>query len=231
MDLLADALNNVRTTMDYILMEVEAASMATSCIAYSTDDVNTSDHHPLTASISYDACSSDQDSSPPSFKRIDWIGAEKNGDLALFLDEIRSKLEALYSRLYNDVEDINSNIQHVADILKETADCLLSREQLKKWRDDTLSCLCAQSQRARSKWKNAGSPKVGPLFEENNRLCRAVRKRVRWCAAKSEHLRVQRRDRLFVTHDHRRFMTPQRKMARCSSYLLTERLFGTLRYC
>lgn len=42
------------------------------------------------------------------------------------------------------------------------------------------------------------------------------RKRVRWCAAKSEHVRVQRRDRLFATQDHRQYMTPQRKKARCS---------------
>ena len=129
-------------------MDVEAASMTTSCVTHSMDDLNTSDHLPLTASIAYDVCPGGQDSSPPSFKRIDWIGAEKNGDFALFSDEIRNKLEPLYSRVYDDVEDINSNIQHVADILKETADHMLPCVQPKKkrkWRDDALSSLCAQS--------------------------------------------------------------------------------------
>ena len=90
-------------------------------------------------------CPDGQDSScPPSFKRIDWIGAEKNGDLALFFDEIRNKLEPFYSRVYDAVEDINCNIQQVADILKETGNCLLpcvQPKKKKKWRDDTLSCL------------------------------------------------------------------------------------------
>ena len=69
---------NVRTTVDYILMDVEAASMATSCITHSMDGLNTSDHLPLTASISYDACHGGQDSSFPCFRRIERISAEKN---------------------------------------------------------------------------------------------------------------------------------------------------------
>ena len=144
-------------------------------------DLNTSAHLPLTASIWYNACPSDQDSSTSSFKRIDWI-AKKNGDLGLFSNEIRNKLEPLYSRVYDDVEGINSNIQKVADILRAAGNCLLPCVQPmkeKKWRDDTFSCSCTQSQRARTTWKNAGSPTEGPLFETNNRLRRAVRKRVR----------------------------------------------------
>ena len=47
----------------------------------------------------------------------------------------------------------------------------------------------------------------GPLFEDEGRLHRAVRK------AWSERLRMQRRDRMFAARDGRRFRTPQR---RCS---------------
>ena len=39
-------------------------------------------------------------------------------------------------------------------------------------------------------WKDADSPAEGPLYDEKNRLQCVVRKRVRWCAAKSERLRV-----------------------------------------
>ena len=56
---------NVRVIVDYIFMDIEAASMATSCVTHFMDDLNTSDHLPLTASISYDACPGGQDSSPP----------------------------------------------------------------------------------------------------------------------------------------------------------------------
>ena len=92
----------------------------------------------------------------------------------------------------------------MATILKETADHLLpcvEQRMKRKWRDDTLRCLCAQSRKPHLVWKDAGSPAEGPLFDEKNRLRSAIRKRVRWCAAKSERLRVQRRDRLFATRD------------------------------
>ena len=65
-------------------------------------------------------------------------------------------------------------------------------------------------------WKDAGSPSEGPLFEEKGRLRRAVRKRVRFCAARSERLRMQRRDRMFAAGDGRRFKSPQRRKSRCA---------------
>ena len=49
-----------------------------------------------------------------------------------------------------------------------------------------------------------------------------MRKRIRWCAAKSERLRVQRRDRLFAHQNGRRFRTPQRKKSRCSKLIVGE---------
>ena len=58
-------------------------------------------------------------------KKIDWVGAEKNGDLAAFSAEVTSRLEPLYSNVYGDAESIDSEIELVASILKETADQLL----------------------------------------------------------------------------------------------------------
>ena len=52
-------------------------------------------------------------------------------------------------------------------------------------------------------WKSAGSPTKGLLFEEKSRLQSAVRKRIRWCAARDERLRYQRRNKLFATQDSR----------------------------
>ena len=49
---------------------------------------------------------------------------------------------------------------------------------------------------------------IGPLFNEKSRLRSAVRKRVRWCAARDEHLRHQRREKLFINRENRRFAIP-----------------------
>ena len=90
---------------------------------------------------------------------------------------------------------------------KKLLPCVQPRRRT-RWRDDTLSCLFAQSRAARVAWKG---PSEGPLFEEKGRLHRAVRKRVRFCAARSERLRMQRRDRMFAAGDGRRFKSPQRR--------------------
>lgn len=142
---------DVKTTVDYILMDVEAASMMTSCHTHPMEDLNTSDHLPLTVSLSYDVCSESCYGSSPgncSFKKIDWLSAEKNGDLAAFSAEITARLEPLYSRVYDDAESTSGEIELVASILKETADRLLPSiepRRKKKWKDDILSCLCAKS--------------------------------------------------------------------------------------
>ena len=58
---------DVKATVDYILMDVEAASMMTSCCTHPMEDLNTSDHLPLTMSLSYDACSDRLLSPAPSY--------------------------------------------------------------------------------------------------------------------------------------------------------------------
>lgn len=43
----------MRSSVDYVLMDVDAASMLLSCYTHPMDDFNTSDHLPLTASLKY----------------------------------------------------------------------------------------------------------------------------------------------------------------------------------
>ena len=58
----------VRTTVDYILMDVGAACMVDSSHAHHMDDLNTSDHLPLTVSLSYDVCSNTQSGNNDTFE-------------------------------------------------------------------------------------------------------------------------------------------------------------------
>ena len=73
-----------------------------------------------------------------------------------------------------------------------------------------LTTLCSQSRMARSKWKEAGSPCDGSLYEEKCKLRQAVRGRVRFCAAQRERSRISRRGRMFETKDNARFHLPGR---------------------
>ena len=76
--------------MDYILMDVGAACIMDSCHTHHMDDLNTSDHLPLTVSLSYDVCSNTQSGNNDTLrcKRIDWVEAEKSGALDKFASEI-----------------------------------------------------------------------------------------------------------------------------------------------
>ena len=42
-----------RTTVDYVFMNMEAASMITVCVTHDMEDLNTSDHLPITVSLVY----------------------------------------------------------------------------------------------------------------------------------------------------------------------------------
>ena len=134
-------------------------------------------------------------------KRIDWVEAEKSGSLDKFASEIRTRIEPLPTRVHDNGEVISNDIEQVAGLLIDTAEMILPCVQPRrrtKWRDEVLNCLCVQSLQARAAWRDAESREEGPLSEEKNRLWRAMRKRVRWCAARSKRLRVQKRDRCLL---------------------------------
>ena len=78
------------------------------------------------------------------------------------------------------------------------------REKTQKWKDPTFTAVCAKSKMACRIWREAGSPREGPLYDEKCCLRRTVRKRVRFCDAQAENRRIQKRDK-----DH--FQLPQSK--------------------
>ena len=94
---------DVRTTVDYILMDVEAASMMVSCRTHPMEDLNTSDHLPLTVHLSYDACSISQKESRGTFRqrRIDWDEARRSGALDVFMSEVQGRLAPLLIGVYD----------------------------------------------------------------------------------------------------------------------------------
>ena len=66
------------------------------------------------------------------------------------------------------VQDVDQELKYVARVLCDAAEKTLPLIQPRKpqrWKDDTLTALCAQSRSARRAWKDAGCPSEGPLFE------------------------------------------------------------------
>ena len=63
--------DDVRTTVDYILADVEATSLMSDCFILPMDDLNTSDHLPLLVDMMYAPCQEEHMKGAVS-QRIDW---------------------------------------------------------------------------------------------------------------------------------------------------------------
>ena len=168
---------DVQTTVDYILMNVESASMTTSCVTHESSDLNTCDHFPLTVSLIYSTVpmqdASENQNAMPS--RIDWAEAERCGAVLAFSAEIGHKLEPLFSNLYDDPSQIETEIEQLSrlrvyfkNVLVEY--CPVFSQRLAGGGVMTLTGLCAKSRQARLEWKRAGCPTKGSLHLEKNRL-------------------------------------------------------------
>ena len=157
---------DVRTTVDYILMDVEAASMVVSCRTLPMEDLNTSDHLPLTVGLYCCAYSGSQNEGMGRQLRIDWDEARRREALDMFASKVQVRLAPLLVGVYDDSGQMSREIEFVAGLLIDAAEKLLPHVQPRRktrWRDDTLSCLCTQSRAARAAWKEAGRPGEGPL--------------------------------------------------------------------
>ena len=196
--------------MDYILADEEATSMLSCCQTRSMEDLNTSDHLPFMAEMMHAAVPADAPAPLPT--RIDWKLAISSDQINAYQEAISKHLGRLASNSYDNVEEIEKELQFVSNLLCDAALHNLPHVQPSKrqhWRDTTLASLCAQSSQAWRVWKEAGSPGVGPLYEEKCCLRRAVRKCIRFCSAQAENRRIQKRDSMFVSKDKRRFRLPQ----------------------
>ena len=116
--------------------------------------------------------------------------------------EVQSRTAPFLNSTCDKAQQVDDEMRHVAWLLAEAAEKTLPQVQGRRtstYRDNMLSCLCAQSRAAHKAWREAGCPSDGPLYEEKGQLRRAVRRKVRFCAAAVEHSRIQRREKMFAS--------------------------------
>ena len=107
-------------------MDVAATSMLVSCHTHPMDNLNTSDHLPITVSLVCDA--SESNGSSQTCKRIDWAEDERSGALNLFTSEVQARLQPLLigPGKYDIVEEISREVEQVTRLLTTSAEELLS---------------------------------------------------------------------------------------------------------
>ena len=112
-----------------------------------------SDYLPITACLMYEGCPVDQSCNVSRQLKVDWAQARRSGLLDVFEAEVQAGLAPLLNNVYEDIEQLDEEIDLVARMLVDAAERQLSLvlpKRPRKWRDNTLSCLCAQSRAARS---------------------------------------------------------------------------------
>ena len=167
------------TTIDYILTDVEASSCTEQCWTHEDDDLNQSDHLPVSVKLSCNVTT--QPVQDHNWIRIDWTKAVKSGALTSFQETLKDRLKPFLGQTHSDVEQLDDEIKHVASLIKDAAGTILPLHKAKRanrFKDRTLSQLCAKSKVAWEAWKNGARPCEGPLYEAKCSTRKEVKKRI-----------------------------------------------------
>lgn len=153
-----------RTVVDYILMDASLCSSVEKCFTHQHHDLNFSDHLPISISINADVA---KKASIPSQLKINWVKATENGTLHDYIQDVSAHIRPLVTAEFQTTAELDSQISHVAEILKHAAARFLPKAGQKKskqyFKDDQLRLLCKSRRRA---WNSSGRPPVGELYDE-----------------------------------------------------------------
>ena len=201
---------DTRTTIDYIMLDVSAASVLESCGTLEDDDLNTSDRLPQLVQLEFLCKPND---SPVLVSCV----------LHTYQSEISTHVTPFLGRCHESIDCLNEEVEMMVNNIKSVAEMTLPTIQPSKkgkkshfFKDSTLKHLCEHSKCAWREWHDAGRPKSGPLFETKKGFRREIRKRINLCAAIDERKRTRRRKRMFKQKDNRCFRAPHKLKARCS---------------
>ena len=172
------------TIVDYILADIEASSCIDRCQIHEEADLNSSDHLPLSVTLSWHIPT--QFAKDSNCTRIDWAKAEASGALQTFQNEIKETLSPYIGQLRGNLEQIDSEIKLVAWLITDATLPHSKPNKACKFRDRTLSQLCAKSKEAWRAWCDSGRPLSEPLCEAKCSLRSQVRQRIKVCAAIEE---------------------------------------------
>ena len=200
------------TTVDYIFADNVTAEYINSCYIHDHHALNSSDHLPISCEfliphqVLYDG---HRGKAKP---KINWEKAVSSGKCTIYHEYISQEVTKVLDASYSNVEEINQDIMYVSRSIQEAALSTLplhkpAKKQKKWYSDNTLSNLCKQKKEAWDKWKEAGSPREGVLYEQKKALRDEVRKRIKICRANEERKRIEKIDHDFRNKHPSRFRT------------------------
>ena len=122
--------DDTHTTADYVLMDVDAASIMSSCMVHEVACLNTSDHLPISVTVEVPIyCTENTDDNSA---RIDWTKAELSSATVSFQAAVSEIVNQLIGSMHDSIDSINEEIQlvtkHIVNAAKQTLPCVKPRK-------------------------------------------------------------------------------------------------------
>ena len=148
--------------------------------------------------------------------KVNWKKSVEGGLIPRYTQSMSDTLSPLLSRRFQSVSELSNEIVSVSKVLTQAAAKHLSstrhhRKTKPFIKDSELRSLRKQSRRAWERWRSAGRPREGTLYEEKRDTKKRVRQYVARCRAREE--RIQARDTLFRENDRTRFRSSNPRTA------------------
>ena len=118
------------TTVDYILISSALASSVNSCKTLAHAPLNVSDHLPISVTIC--AMYTQSIRCEPSPSTINWSKASEDGSVEHYSRQVRCAIAPLLHNTLLSINEVDTEIEHVAGVLKDAALDRLPQIKLKK---------------------------------------------------------------------------------------------------
>ena len=193
--------------MDYIIGNVNAASLLHHCFTHPQAPLNSSDHLPITAVLNLDIPST-YNTDTDVIQQVNWHKARESSALG----DYQNRVNPLLGKPYENPDSLDKEFNEVTSkILQAALECLPCRKPPKKrakwYQDNTLGRLAIEKKAAWDRWKAGGRPLSGPLFDEKSRS-RAEFGRLSFCQRK----RLRIFDKRFKETNPYRFRLPKKRV-------------------
>ena len=200
-----------RQTNDYILMDAVHAFQVISCCTHECHPLNSSDHLPLSISVSLSPISSKPSTHAPP--KLNWRAGDQS--VAVYSEAVGDIIRPNLGKTYDSVDDLNTEILKVTKAILLAASSTIPTKKRKKptklfSKDPELKRISSQCKAAWRKWKSARSPTEGEKLEEKKRLKRQCANK---CRANLERKFWEKREMLFKTKNPKRFKTPSNNIS------------------
>ena len=203
-----------RTRIDYIFLDASLAHSVAKCYTHGHHCLNLSDHLPISISLRLDALT-ELASCPHS--KVNWTKSVDRGMTYAYAAEVSKFVSPLLSIENQSTTDLNLEVLSVSKAMLKAAYKYLpviSHRKKKTYsyvKDEELRGLCRASRDAWMKWKGAGRPSDGSLYERKCSSRKLVRQHVAFCRARLDRAKIQARDLMFKENQTHRFKHPKHR--------------------